>query len=72
MHNILCRFRKLWETGIMTRELLTWRPEPPKCQYLDTFYSVDLESVAVAFLIFVSGVITGSAILFLERLQNFK
>jgi hypothetical protein len=56
----------------MTRELLTWRPEPPKCQYLDTFYSVDLESVAVAFLIFVSGVITGSAILFLERLQNFK
>jgi hypothetical protein len=56
----------------MTRELLIWRPEPPKCQHLDTFYSVDMESVAVAFLIFVFGVITGSAILLLERLQNSK
>jgi hypothetical protein len=49
-----------------------WRPEPPKCQHLDTFYSVDMESVAVAFLIFVSGVIIGSVILFLERLQDSK
>jgi len=56
----------------MTRELQTWRPEPPKCQYLDSFYSVDMESVAVAFLIFVSGVITGLAILFLEHLQHSK
>jgi hypothetical protein len=56
----------------MKRELLTWRPEPPKCQYLDQFYSVEMEDVAVALLIFVSGVIIGSAILFLERLQHFK
>jgi hypothetical protein len=56
----------------MTRELYTWRPEPPKCQYLDSFYSVDMESVAVALLIFVFGVIIGSAILFLEHLQNSK
>jgi hypothetical protein len=56
----------------MTRELQTWRPDPPKCQYLDAFYSVDMESVAVAFLIFVFGVVTGSAILFLEHLQYFK
>jgi hypothetical protein len=56
----------------MKRELLTWRPEPPKCQYLDKFYSVEMENVAVAFLIFVSGVIIGSVVLFLERLQNFK
>ena len=56
----------------MARELQTWRPEPPKCQYLESFYSVDMEGVAVAFLIFVFGVITGSAILFLEHLQNSK
>jgi hypothetical protein len=56
----------------MTREQLTWRPQPPKCQYLDMFYSVDMESVTVAFLIFVFGVIIGSTILFLERLQNSK
>ncbi|KDR23341.1 hypothetical protein L798_05302 [Zootermopsis nevadensis] len=65
-------FHKLWETGTMARELLMWRPEPPKCQHLDNFYSVDMEGVAVAFLIFVFGVITGSVILFLERLQDFK
>jgi hypothetical protein len=56
----------------MTRELQTWRPEPPKCQYLASFYSVDRESVAVAFLIFVLGVIAGSAILILEHLQHSK
>jgi hypothetical protein len=56
----------------MTRELQTWRPEPPKCQYLAAFYSVDMESVAVALLIFVFGIITGSAILFLEHLQHSK
>jgi hypothetical protein len=56
----------------MTRELQSWRPEPPKCQYLDAFYSVDMESVAVAVLIFVIGVVTGSVILFLEHLQHSK
>jgi hypothetical protein len=56
----------------MKRELLTWSPEHPKCQHLDKFYSVQLEDVAVALLIFVFGVVAGSAILFLERLQEFK
>jgi hypothetical protein len=54
----------------MKRELLTWRPEHPKCQYLDKFYSVEMEYVAVALLIFVFGVIIGSVILFLELLQH--
>jgi hypothetical protein len=56
----------------MGREMLMWRPERPKCQYLDKFYSVEMEDVAVALLIFVFGVIIGSVILFLERLQNLK
>jgi hypothetical protein len=56
----------------MARELLVWSPEPPKCQHLDKFYSVDMEGVAVAFLIFVFGVIAGSVILSLERLQDSK
>jgi hypothetical protein len=53
----------------MKRELLTWSPQHPKCQHLDRFYSVQVEDVAVALLIFVFGVVTASVILFLERLQ---
>jgi hypothetical protein len=62
----------MWETGTMKRELLTWSPEHPKCQNLNKFYSVQVEDVAVALLIFVFGVVAGSVILFLERLQEFR
>jgi hypothetical protein len=56
----------------MSRELLMWRPAPPKCQHLEKFYSVDMEGVTVAFLILAFGVIIGSVILLLERLPDFK
>ncbi|XP_069696655.1 ionotropic receptor 75a-like [Periplaneta americana] len=65
-------FRKMLENGVMARELSIWRPEPPKCLYMDKFYPVDMETVAVALFIAVFGAFMAAVIVFLERQHDFK
>ena len=58
------------ENGVMAKELATWRPEPPKCQILDKFYSVKMETVAFALSIFACGVVAASILLLIELAEN--